>query len=142
VKSSGLKELVDIVARLRSPSGCPWDRKQTHVSLIKYLRNETTELIVALRRGKWHEIEDELGDVLLNIFLNAQIASENGQFNIDDVARSQVVKLQRRHPHVFGKRKPRFKTAEEVLRHWKTIKAGERKLRKRDVARRRQVKLS
>lgn len=131
---SPLDELAATVACLRSPLGCPWDRKQTHLSLIKYLREESRELEKALRRGRWHEIEDELGDLLLNILLHAQIASEMGRFDIGDVAKSQVLKLRRRHPHVFGARK--FKTAREVKRHWRGIKEEERRLRSQDVARR------
>ena len=129
-----LDELVAVVARLRSPKGCPWDREQTHKSLIKYLREEAKEVEGAIKKGAWHEIEDELGDLLLQVLLHAQIAQDNGQFDIQDVARSQALKLRRRHPHVFGSRE--FKSAEEVLRHWGAIKAGERNLRRRDVDRR------
>lgn len=129
---SPLDELAATVAYLRSPRGCPWDRTQTHLSLIKYLREESKELEKALRRGRWHEIEDELGDLLLNILLHAQIASEMGLFDIGDVAKSQGLKLRRRHPHVFGDRK--FKTAREVKRHWRWIKDEERRLRSQDIA--------
>jgi uncharacterized protein YabN with tetrapyrrole methylase and pyrophosphatase domain len=89
---------------------------------------------VALRRGKAHEIEDELGDLLLQVLLHSEIAKEKGRFDIQDVAKSQFLKLKRRHPHVFGHR--RFKTAEEVLLNWDEIKVAERKLRRRDLARR------
>ena len=129
-----LDRLVNVVAKLRSPDGCPWDREQTHLSLIRFLREEARELEDAVRNGKAHEIEDELGDVLLQVLLHAQIAKENGIFDIEDVAESQLLKLKRRHPHVFGSR--RFKTAEQVLRHWSAIKEDERRLRSRDVARR------
>ena len=129
-----LDELVRVIARLRAPKGCPWDRKQTHASLIKYLREEARELEGAIRKGEWHELEDELGDLLLQILLHSQIAKEEGRFDIQDVARSQAVKLKRRHPHVFGSR--RFRTAGEVLRHWGAIKEKERKLRRKDVSRR------
>lgn len=134
---SQLDRLVEVVEFLRSPKGCPWDRKQTHKSLIKYLREESKELEQALKKGRWHEIEDELGDLLLNVFLHAQIASENGQFDIEDVARAQALKLRRRHPHVFGSK--RFKTAAEVKRNWSWIKSGERKAREQDL-RKRQAK--
>ncbi|MDD5655721.1 MAG: MazG nucleotide pyrophosphohydrolase domain-containing protein [Elusimicrobia bacterium] len=120
------------MARLRSPRGCPWDRAQTHLSLIRFLRAESRELAAALRRGAWHEIEDELGDVLLQVLLHAQIESERGRFDIQDVARSQYRKLVRRHPHVFGGRK--LSSAGAVLANWKTIKARERRQRGRDVA--------
>jgi MazG family protein len=130
-----LRNLKSVVARLRSPKGCPWDREQTHRSLIPFLREESEELAVALKKGLWHEMEDELGDVLFQVILHAQIAEENGRFSLEDVARSQAIKLKRRHPHVFSNGS-RFKTAGEVLRNWKSIKMKERLLRKKDVARR------
>jgi uncharacterized protein YabN with tetrapyrrole methylase and pyrophosphatase domain len=132
----GLSHLRSVVARLVSPSGCPWDRAQTHRTLIPYLREESKELEVALARGRWHEIEDELGDLLFHIFFHAKIAQKAGHFSIDDVAESQAVKLTRRHPHVF-KGDRRFETPDEVLAHWKEIKSQERRLRARDVAARR-----
>lgn len=130
-----LDRLISIVARLRGPKGCPWDRKQTPRSLLKYLREEAAEVERAVRKGRWHDLEDELGDLLLNILLQARIASERGLFEIQDVARSQALKLVRRHPHVFGSR--RFKTAAEVRRNWHWIKAEERSLRAEDIAARR-----
>lgn len=131
---SALDDLVGLVARLRAPNGCPWDRVQTHRSLIRYLREEALELEKALVRGRWHEVEDELGDVLLQVLLHAQIAKEGGRFNIQDVARSQFLKLKRRHPHVFGSRA--FKTAKDVKLHWDEIKVTEQALRRKDVKRR------
>jgi len=128
---TALDKLIGLVARLRSPQGCPWDRKQTRVSLIRFLREETRELEAALRRGRSHDIEDELGDVLLQILLQAQIASERGLFDIQDVARSQYRKLVRRHPHVFGRR--RLKTAGAVLAAWSEIKRRERGQRLREL---------
>ncbi|MCX5796871.1 MAG: hypothetical protein NTY77_15355 [Elusimicrobia bacterium] len=122
---------------MRSPGGCPWDRKQTHLSLIKFLREESRELEKALRRGRWHEIEDELGDLLLQVLLHSQIAGEKGLFDIQDVALSQYRKLKRRHPHVFGRRK--LRTAGEVLDSWPEIKRRERLARSRDLARRRRA---
>ena len=133
--AKALEQLKSVVARLRSPKGCPWDRKQTHRSLIPFLREESEELAVALKRGRWDEMEDELGDILFHVMLHAKIAEENGHFTLDDVARSQALKLQRRHPHVFA-RDREFKNAEEVLAHWKSIKSLERTLRDRDVAKR------
>ncbi len=130
-----LEQLKSVVARLRSKTGCPWDRAQTHRSLVPFLREESEELAVALKRGRWHEMEDELGDILFHVMLHAKIAEENGHFTLDDVARSQALKLQRRHPHVFA-RDREFKTADEVLANWKSIKSEERTLRGRDVARR------
>lgn len=130
-----LEQLKSVVARLRSPKGCPWDREQTHRSLVPFLREEADELAVALKRGRWEEMEDELGDILFHVMLHAKIAEENGHFTLDDVARSQALKLMRRHPHVFA-RDREFKTADEVLKHWKSIKSEERGLRAKDVARR------
>lgn len=138
-KKSGFETLRQVVARLRSIGGCPWDREQTHLSLIRYLREEARELEQALRRGRAHEIEDELGDMLLQVFLHARIAEEAGRFDVQDVARAQALKLIRRHPHVFSD--AHYKTAEDVLQSWKTIKAEERRLRARDVARLRRQKL-
>jgi tetrapyrrole methylase family protein/MazG family protein len=133
--AQGLKQLQAVVAKLRSARGCPWDKKQTHRSLIPYLREESQELAVALSRGRWHEIEDELGDILFHVFLHAKISEQNGKFNLDDVARSQALKLKRRHPHVFGGGR-KFKNAAEVLRHWKEVKSVERAERERDIRRR------
>lgn len=133
--TKGLEQLRTVVARLRSKNGCPWDRQQTHRSLIPFLKEESEELAVALKRGHWHEMEDELGDVLFQVILHSRIAEENGFFNLDDVVRSQALKLQRRHPHVFA-RDRKFKTAAEVLKNWKPIKAEERAQRARDVTRR------
>ncbi len=134
-KRGGLAAVVRTVARLRSPKGCPWDRRQTHRSLIPYLREESRELAEALKAGAPHEIEDELGDVLFQVLLHARIAEEAGLFDIDDVAASLSLKLRRRHPHVFSGG-PKFKTAGEVLRRWNAVKSRERLLRRRDAARR------
>jgi MazG family protein len=129
-----LDRLIRLVAKLRSPRGCPWDREQTHQTLIPYLREEAMEVEHSLRAGSWHEIEDELGDLLLQILLHAQIKKEERRFDIEDIARSQYLKLKRRHPHVFGG--ARYKTADDVLADWKTIKTRERKQRAADVERR------
>ena len=134
-----LQQLKSVVARLRSPKGCPWDREQTHQTLIPFLREESEELAVALKRGRWGEMEDELGDILFHVMLHAKIAEENGRFTLEDVARSQALKLMRRHPHVFARDRV-FKTAEEVLANWKSIKSEERALRRKDVARRTALK--
>lgn len=131
----GLAKLQAVVARLLSAQGCPWDREQTHKSLIPYLREESAELAEALAGGRWHEIEDELGDILFHVYFHAKIAEKAGQFNLDKVAESQAVKLMRRHPHVFGGKR-QFKNGAEVLKNWKSIKSVERELRRRDVARR------
>lgn len=125
-------KLVKLIEKLRSPTGCPWDRAQTHESLIPYLREEAKEVEEALLKGEWHEIEDELGDLLLQILLHSEIAREKKRFTLEDVARSQRLKLVRRHPHVFGD--AQYKTAQAVLRNWDEIKKRERKLRRADVA--------
>lgn len=130
--TTGWADLVALVERLRGKNGCPWDRAQTHVSLIKYLREESLEVEKALRSGKWHDIEDELGDLLLQVLLHAEIARERGLFNIEDVARAQALKLHRRHPHVFGGGK-KYADADAVLADWKTVKGRERKLRAQDL---------
>lgn len=129
----GLPHLRKVVARLVSTRGCPWDKAQTHKTLIPYLREEAKELEDALAGGRWHEIEDELGDILFHVFLHAKLAQKDGHFSLDDVAESQAVKLERRHPHVF-KGDRTFSSPEEVLANWKTIKAAERAQRARDVA--------
>jgi XTP/dITP diphosphohydrolase len=129
----GLKKLETVVARLLSPQGCPWDRAQTHKSLIPYLREESKELADALKGGRWHEIEDELGDLLFHIYFHSLIAQKAGNFSISDVAESQAVKLMRRHPHVFGRTR-RFKSEKDVRRHWDEIKAVERATRAEEVA--------
>jgi tetrapyrrole methylase family protein / MazG family protein len=116
--------LREIVRRLRAPDGCPWDRKQTHESLRRYLLEETYETLDALDNGSPAKLREELGDVLLQILLHAEIASEAGEFTIDDVIESIATKLVRRHPHVFGETK--VDTAEEVVLKWEAIKSEER----------------
>ncbi|MEK7388817.1 MAG: MazG nucleotide pyrophosphohydrolase domain-containing protein [Elusimicrobiota bacterium] len=129
----GIGKLDAVVSKLLGPRGCPWDRRQTHKSLIPYLREEAVELAEALRGGRWHEIEDELGDLLFHILFHARIAARGGYVNLSSIAESQALKLMRRHPHVFGRTR-RFKTAAEVLRHWAEIKREERAARARDVS--------
>lgn len=119
-----IKELVAIMTRLRDENGCPWDRKQTHASLKRYLVEETAELLEAIDDQDDQAIKDELGDVLLNILFHAQIASEENRFDIQDVARNTCEKLIRRHPHVFGD--TTVHTAEGVVTQWEQIKQTER----------------
>ncbi|MCF7972902.1 MAG: nucleoside triphosphate pyrophosphohydrolase [Phycisphaerae bacterium] len=119
-----IKELVTIMARLRGEDGCPWDRKQTHDSLKRYLVEETAELLDAIDEQDDAAIQDELGDVLLNLLFHAQIASEEHRFDIQDVARNTCEKLIRRHPHVFGD--TTIHTAEGVVAQWEQIKQVER----------------
>jgi tetrapyrrole methylase family protein/MazG family protein len=116
--------LRDIIARLRGPDGCPWDKKQTHASLRPYLIEECYEVLQALDEGIPQKLRDELGDLLLQIMLHAQIAEEARQFDIDGVILSINNKLIHRHPHVFGDRKA--KDAREVELGWEALKQEER----------------
>ena len=118
-------ELVKIMARLRAPGGCPWDREQTHASLLRYLTEEAEEVKIAVRKKDWPNLKEELGDVLLQILFHSNIARERGAFDITDVMTTLRNKLVRRHPHVFGKGKKETLTAAEVKRRWKRIKAQE-----------------
>lgn len=113
-------ELVDIMKRLRGPDGCPWDQKQDHKSLRPYLLEETYEVIEAINADDIDELKVELGDLLLQIVFHAQMASERGDFDIEDVSGAISEKLIRRHPHVFQDRKDI--TAEQVLNNWEKIK--------------------
>lgn len=115
-------ELKNIFKRLRKE--CPWDRKQTHRSLVKYLREETGEFIEEVRRNDERGMEEELGDILLQVFFHAQIASETGRFDIDDVFDTLIRKLKRRHPHVFGA--TRVRSVRDVIVNWDRIKAKEK----------------
>ncbi len=113
-----------ISARLRLPDGCPWDREQTHLSLRKHLLEEAYEVYDALERGATPELAEELGDLLLQVVLHAQLAAEAGVFDLADVEASIARKIVRRHPHVFGDAVAR--TAADVTRQWERIKATER----------------
>ncbi len=123
-KLDSFASLKEIIARLRSPDGCPWDKKQTHASLKPYLVEECYEVLRALEEGTPQKLCEELGDLLLQIMLHAQIAAEAGQFSIDDVAQGISSKLIHRHPHVFGGHKVR--DAEEVKLNWETLKQEKR----------------
>lgn len=116
-------ELVEVMARLRGPGGCPWDREQTHRSLRPYLIEEAYEAAEAAQAGDDRHLAEELGDVLLQVVFHAQIARERGAFSIEDVVRGLTEKLVRRHPHVFGD--VRVAGAGEVVRNWEAIKAAE-----------------
>jgi len=116
--------LVDIIARLRAPGGCPWDRQQTHASLRENLLSECYEVLAALDESDARQLGEELGDLLLQIVLHARIASEAGEFELGDVLRSINAKLIRRHPHIFGK--TQVKDAEEVTLNWEALKEEER----------------
>ena len=102
--ASQLQHLREVMDRLRSPGGCPWDAEQTHESLLKYLLEESYEFIEAVEDGNRQEMREELGDVLLQVFFHARMAEEHPSdpFNVEDVAQSVAEKLIRRHPHVFS----------------------------------------
>ncbi|MCR4391624.1 MAG: MazG family protein [Candidatus Acetothermia bacterium] len=118
-----LGELVQVIAHLRGPDGCPWDRAQTHRTLIPYLLEEAYEVAEALQAEASVELREELGDLLLQVLLHAQIEAEAGRFDIGDVADGLREKLVRRHPHVFGEGEAA--TPNEVRRRWEEIKQRE-----------------
>ncbi len=116
--------LVAIIATLRAPGGCPWDRKQTHASLRENLLSECYEVLEALDEGDTDKLRDELGDLLMQIVLHAQIATEAGEFGLGEVIEGINSKLIHRHPHIFGSKK--VKDAEEVAVNWEALKEEER----------------
>ena len=118
-------ELVAIMARLRGPDGCPWDREQTMADLGRYIVEEAAEVGEAVEAGTPDAIAEELGDLLFNILHAARIAEEEGAFSLRDVLVGIRDKIIRRHPHVFGDAKA--ETTEEVLEHWNRIKAEEKR---------------
>ncbi len=117
-------QLVDLMAQLRGPDGCPWDRKQTPESLKPFLIEECYEVIDAIEEGSPDKVRDELGDLLFQIVFHARIAEEQGQFTIQDVITAIHEKMTRRHPHVFGDEK--LSTDKEVLANWEEIKKKEK----------------
>ncbi|MEG3438428.1 nucleoside triphosphate pyrophosphohydrolase [Pannus brasiliensis CCIBt3594] len=120
-----LHHLIEVVARLRDPEGgCPWDLAQTPETLIPYVIEEAYEVVAAIKSGNQTEITEELGDLLLQVVLQAQVASDRGNFSLEEVARGITEKLIRRHPHVFGE--VSADTAEQVHRNWEKIKAEEK----------------
>lgn len=120
---AAIKDLLRIMARLRSPKGCPWDREQDHHSLRWHAVEEVYELLDAIEAGDDHELEEELGDLLLQIVFHCQLAKERGAFDFDKVARHLSDKLIRRHPHVFGELK--VKDVAQVWSNWEKIKKAE-----------------
>jgi tetrapyrrole methylase family protein/MazG family protein len=119
----GVESLFDVVARLRAPGGCPWDREQTHESLRPYLLEETYELLEAIDANDDVKIKEELGDVLLQVAMHAEIAAEQGRFTAADVSEAAAAKMVARHPHVFGD--VAVANADEVLRNWEHAKVDE-----------------
>ena len=119
-----LARLRAIMHRLRAPGGCPWDAEQTHESLIPNLIEEAYETVDAIQRADFPHLQEELGDLLLQVVFHSELAEEAGHFNLDDVAREISDKLVRRHPHVFGD--SAVATTDAVLQQWDQIKRGEK----------------
>lgn len=113
------------MARLRGPKGCPWDKRQSHRTLLKHLFSEAREVKEAIKNNDFENLKEELGDILLQVIFHSRVAEESGHFSIADVVDEISRKLIRRHPHVFGDEK--LKTANDVLRRWKEIKLQEKK---------------
>ncbi len=127
--TANLAEAVAIMARLRGPDGCPWDREQTFDSIKKHTLEETYEVFDAIERRAWPDLKDELGDLLLQVLFYAQMAADAGHFTIADVAANLNAKLIRRHPHIFPGASGDTvvaATPDAVLRNWEQIKAGEK----------------
>jgi tetrapyrrole methylase family protein/MazG family protein len=124
-KGEALDELVAIQNRLLAPGGCPWDREQTHQSLVRYLIEETYEVIEAINEGDMHKLCEELGDLLLQIVFHAALAEGQGQFDFADLTRTVSQKMVARHPHVFGSMP--LHTSEDVLNNWEDFKRQEGK---------------
>ncbi|NBR69254.1 MAG: nucleoside triphosphate pyrophosphohydrolase [Verrucomicrobia bacterium] len=123
-----IRTLTKIMARLRSPKGCPWDRKQTHRTLRPMILEEVYELLEAIDQGDDQSLREELGDVLLHIIFHAQLAKERKAFDFRAVAKELAEKLVRRHPHVFGKE--RIITSSQVLKRWHQLKQEEKPTRR------------
>jgi tetrapyrrole methylase family protein/MazG family protein len=123
-KKSAINDLLKVMARLRSPKGCPWDREQNHLSLRWHAVEEVYELLDAIEAEDDHELEEELGDLLLQVVFHCQLARERGVFDFEAVARRITDKLIRRHPHVFGNVK--VKDVDQVWANWEKIKRAEK----------------
>jgi len=123
IKGEKFAELVQLIARLRAPGGCPWDREQTHESLKPMMLEEAYEVVEAIDEGDDEELIGELGDLLLQVVFHSQIADEEGRFTVGEVIDRISTKMIRRHPHVFGE--DTAQTSDEVLRNWEAIKEAE-----------------
>jgi tetrapyrrole methylase family protein/MazG family protein len=121
--SAGIEAIFEVVARLRAPGGCPWDREQTHESLRPYLLEETYELLAAIDSGDDAKMMEELGDLLLQVAMHAEIAAQDGRFDAAKVSEAVAAKMVARHPHVFGTTS--VADADEVLRNWEHQKLHE-----------------
>ncbi len=122
---AAINDLLQVMAKLRSPQGCPWDREQSHLTLRRHAIEEVYELIDAIEARDDHEMAEELGDLLLQVVFHCQLARERGAFDFEKVTRHLVDKLIRRHPHVFGTTK--VKDVDEVWANWEKIKHAEKK---------------
>ncbi|MBE6412408.1 MAG: MazG family protein [Opitutales bacterium] len=127
MNNNEVNRLIDIVKKLRAPDGCPWDREQTHQSVRGHLVEECAELLEAIDLQDSDKMREEIGDVLMHLLLHAEIESENGNFNFNDVAKELGDKLVRRHPHVFGEEK--VNDSDDVLKIWQDVKKKEKKER-------------
>jgi MazG family protein len=124
--AQSFREFVKVVKALRTPvTGCPWDLEQDHASLRRYLVEETQEVLDAIDRGDDRSLQEELGDLLLQVVLHAQLAADRGAFSITDVVQGITEKMVRRHPHVFGS--VQVSGVEDVKRNWEQIKAAEKR---------------
>ena len=123
-----LEKLIETIRILRSPEGCEWDRQQTHSSLRPNMLEEAYEAVDAINSGDIANLREELGDVLLQVLLHSQIANDNGEFNIEDVAKELNDKLIHRHPHVFGDTK--VNSTDDIVKNWDLLKKEEKKDRK------------
>jgi tetrapyrrole methylase family protein/MazG family protein len=123
-KQPAINDLLKVMAKLRSPKGCPWDREQSHLTLRRHAIEEVYELIDAIEACDDHEMAEELGDLLLQVVFHCQLARERGAFDFEKVTRHLVDKLIRRHPHVFGTTK--VKDVDEVWANWEKIKRAEK----------------
>jgi tetrapyrrole methylase family protein/MazG family protein len=117
-------ELKELFRTLHGPKGCLWDKKQTHRTLLPYLKEETQEFIAAVKKGDLHHMKEELGDILLQVMFHSQIASKENLFDIEDVIDGLIKKLKRRHPHVFADVK--VKSANQIIANWNRIKKMEK----------------
>jgi tetrapyrrole methylase family protein/MazG family protein len=123
-KNTKFVELKNIFNILHSRRGCMWDKEQTHKSLLKDLKEEVDEFIAAVKKNNYSHMQEELGDILLHVMFNAQIAKKQGKFDIEEVIAGLISKLKRRHPHVFGKVK--VSSTRQIIANWNRIKRKEK----------------
>jgi len=122
---ASFQELLGLMRRMRGPDGCPWDREQTLDDFRSHFKNESAEVLQALKRRDYENLREELGDVLWHVIFMSEIGREKGLFDIEDVIAGLKAKMIRRHPHVFGGK--RLKTSRQVMSEYRRIKAGERR---------------